>query len=49
MTAAAAHGDAKLFDALAAAADRATSPEEQYRYLFALATFRDPALIERAL
>jgi aminopeptidase N len=49
VTAAAAHGDAKLFDALAAAADRATSPEEQYRYLFALAKFRDPALIERAL
>jgi aminopeptidase N len=49
VTAAAAHGDAKLFDALAAAADRATSPEEQYRYLFALAAFRDPALIQRAL
>jgi aminopeptidase N len=46
---AAAHGDAALFDALASAADRATSPEEQYRYLYALAGFRDPALIERGL
>jgi aminopeptidase N len=43
------HGDAKLFDALAAAMARATSPEEQYRYLFALGDFRDPALIDRAL
>jgi len=46
---AAAHGDATLFDALAAAADRATSPEDQYRYLYALADFRDPALIDRGL
>ncbi len=46
---AAAHGDAALFDALAAAADRATSPEEQYRYLFALANFRDPVLIDHGL
>jgi aminopeptidase N len=47
--AAATHGDAKLFDALGAAADRATSPEEQYRYLFALGAFTDPALIDRGL
>ena len=33
---AAAHGDAKLFDALAAAAERANSPDEHYRYLNAL-------------
>ena len=46
---AAAHGDARLFDRLAAAAEKATSPEEQYRYLYALASFRDPALIDRAL
>ncbi|MBI3401496.1 MAG: ERAP1-like C-terminal domain-containing protein [Acidobacteria bacterium] len=46
---AAAHGDAALFDALASAAERATSPEEQYRYLYALAGFRDPALIDRGL
>jgi aminopeptidase N/puromycin-sensitive aminopeptidase len=42
-------GDATLFDALLAAADRATSPDEHYRYLHALAEFRDPALIDRAL
>ena len=49
MKAAATHGDAKLFDALAAAADRATSLEDQYRYLYALGDFREPALIERGL
>jgi len=42
-------GDATLFDALVAASDRATSPDERYRYLYALAEFRDPALIDRAL
>jgi len=47
--AAARHGDEKLFDALTAAAERATSPEDQYRYLFALADFRDPALVQRGL
>ena len=46
---AAEHGDAALFDALTAAADRAPSPEDQYRYLYALANFRDPALIDRGL
>ena len=46
---AAEHGDAKLYDALTAASDRATSPEERYRYLYAAAEFRDPALIDRAL
>ena len=49
VTAASTHGDAKLFDALAAAADKAVSPEEQYRYLFALANFQDRALIQRGL
>jgi aminopeptidase N len=47
--AAATHGDAALFDALVAAADRAASPEEQYRYLYALGDFRDPALVDRGL
>ena len=42
-------GDDRLFEALAAAADSATSPEEQYRYLYALGGFRDPALIDRGL
>jgi aminopeptidase N len=46
---AAAHGDAKLFDALTAAAERAKSPEDHYRYLYALSEFRDPALSDRAL
>jgi aminopeptidase N len=47
--AAATHGDEKLFAALAAAADRASSPEDQYRYLYALADFQEPALIQRGL
>jgi aminopeptidase N len=42
-------GDSTLFDALLAASDRAASPDERYRYLYALAQFRDPALIDRAL
>jgi puromycin-sensitive aminopeptidase len=42
-------GDAALFDAFIAASDRATSPDERYRYLYALAEFRDPVLIDRAL
>jgi puromycin-sensitive aminopeptidase len=46
---AAEHGDRTLYDALAAAAERATSPEDHYRYLNALPRFRDPGLIERAL
>jgi puromycin-sensitive aminopeptidase len=46
---AAAHGDATLFDALIAAADRAVSPEDRYRYLHAVADFRDPALVDRGL
>jgi aminopeptidase N len=43
------HGDATLYDALEAAADRATSPDEHYRYLFALTNFHDPVLIDRGL
>ena len=46
---AAARGDRALFDALLAASERASSPDERYRYLYALAGFRDPALIDRAL
>jgi aminopeptidase N len=46
---AAGHGDARLFDALTSAADRATSPEDHYRYLNALSEFTDPALADRAL
>jgi len=46
---AARHGDARLFDALFAAAERATDPDEHYRYLYALTDFRDPSLIDRGL
>ena len=46
---AAMHGDAALYEALSAAADRAASPEEHYRYLFSLADFQDPTLIDRGL
>jgi aminopeptidase N len=46
---AASHGDARLFDALSAAAENATSPEIHYRYLHALSSFSDPALVDRGL
>jgi len=46
---AAMHGDAALFDALVAAADRTTDPDQHYRYLYALGSFRDPALVDRGL
>jgi aminopeptidase N len=46
---AAQHGDRALFEALLAASERASSPEDRYRYLYALADFQDPALIDRAL
>jgi aminopeptidase N len=46
---AAAYGDAPLFDALAAAAERTDNPDEHYRYLYALGAFRDPTLIDRGL
>src|SRR5262252_7879911 len=46
---AAQHGDARLFDALLAAAERASDPDEHYRYLHALGAFREPALITRGL
>jgi aminopeptidase N len=46
---AAGHGDRTLFDALLAASERASDPEERYRTLSALAAFRDPALVERGL
>ena len=39
---AAEHGDAKLYDALAAAAERATSPEDHYRYLLRAAELPRP-------
>jgi aminopeptidase N len=47
--AAAKRGDAALFDAFLAAAAKAATPEEYYRYLGALAYFEDPAMIDRGL
>ncbi len=46
---AASRGDAHVFDALVNAAAHATSPGEHYRYLYALAGFEEPALIQRGL
>ncbi|HEX7137523.1 MAG TPA: M1 family aminopeptidase, partial [Vicinamibacterales bacterium] len=46
---AATHGDAALFELLSKAAAKAVSPDEHYRYLFALTSFGNPALLERAL
>jgi aminopeptidase N len=46
---AAANGDAALFDRLLQAAGTAVSPEDHYRYLFALTSFRDAALAAKAL
>ncbi len=42
-------GDAALFDAMVAASERSTSGDEKYRYLYSLAQFRDPVLLDRAL
>ena len=49
VTIAAQNGDAPLYDKLITASDRASSPEERYRYLYAGARFRDPAVLDRAL
>jgi hypothetical protein len=49
ITVAAKHGDSALYDALSAAARRATSPSERYRYLYGLTAFEDPALVQRGL
>ena len=42
-------GDAALWDRLRAGLDAARTPEEAFRYLMALAAFRDPALVRRSL
>jgi aminopeptidase N/puromycin-sensitive aminopeptidase len=46
---AAERADAPLFDALLQASRGAASPEDHDRYLYALASVTDPALIQRAL
>lgn len=46
---AARRGDTALWNALVDASRRATSPAERNRYLYGLAHFQDPALVERGL
>jgi aminopeptidase N len=48
-TVAARHGDKALWDQLLSASQKANSPAERYRYLYALGAFDDPALIDRGL
>ncbi len=42
-------GDATLYDQFKAKTDESKNPEDYYRYLFALTSFRDPALVSRSL
>ena len=42
-------GDAALYDRYLARSKQAGSPEEHYRYLYALASFSDPSLVERTI
>jgi ERAP1-like protein len=46
---AAANGDADLYQTLTTALGKTTSTDEYYNYLFALADFRRPELVERTL
>jgi aminopeptidase N len=46
---AARRGDQQLWDRLLEASRDASSPGERYRYLYALASFEDPALADRGL
>jgi aminopeptidase N len=46
---AASHGDAALWDRMLNASKASTSPAERYRYLYALASFENPALIDKGL
>jgi aminopeptidase N len=46
---AARNGDGRLFDALLAASRTSASPEERYRYLYALTQFTDQAQVARGL
>jgi puromycin-sensitive aminopeptidase len=49
ITVAANVGDAALYDRFAAARTSATTPQNEIRYLYALARFSDPALFQRTL
>ena len=42
-------GDAALYDRYLARSKQAVDPEEHYRYLYALASFSDPSLIQRTI
>ena len=42
-------GDAVLYESYRQRAERAPAPEERYRFLYALAAFRDPALLRRTV
>ncbi len=42
-------GDATLYDKYLARSKQAVDPEEHYRYLYALASFNDPALVRRTV
>jgi puromycin-sensitive aminopeptidase len=46
---AARRGDRALFDGLVAAAQKAGTPEEHYRYVNAVSSFEDPALVQLGL
>jgi aminopeptidase N len=46
---AARHGDNALWEELLNASQKANSPAERYRYLYALGSFEDPTLIDRGL
>jgi aminopeptidase N len=46
---AARHGDAALYDKYLARSKAASDPEEHYRYLYALAEFSDPALVQKTM
>jgi aminopeptidase N len=46
---AASSGDRALYDKYLARSKQASTPEEQYRYLYALASFTDPDLVRRTM
>jgi aminopeptidase N len=49
VTVAAHGGDAALYEKYLARSKSAGDPEEQYRYMYALASFSDPALVRRTM
>jgi len=49
VTVAARHGDRALYDTFVERSRAASSLEERYRYLYALASFDDPALVRRTM